>query len=144
MEAAPDWDGVQLKVPVIFEPTEIGTTKDTLTLTAPDGGKYTCELVATCTAPLPQGPFDLAPGGSRAVDFRNCFPAAANFTFSVDSPSFKVGAASANVGAKSNGSVSVSFAPVDGATGVISAKLFVLCADRPDVPPWVYYLRGKV
>jgi hydrocephalus-inducing protein len=144
MEAAPDWDGVQLKVPVTFEPTEIGTTKDTLTLTAADGGKYTCELVATCTAPLPQGPFDLAPGGSRAVDFRNCFPAAANFAFSVDSPSFKVGSASANVGAKSNGSVSVSFAPVDGATGVISAKLFVLCADRPDVPPWVYYLRGKV
>jgi len=146
VDAAPDWSGVQMKVPVVFEPEEIGTTNDTLTLTTADGAKYVCELVAICTAPLPQGPFDLAAGGSRSLDFRNCFSTSANFSISVDSPSFKVGSTSASVGAKSNGSVSVSFAPEEGsvAGSTISAKLFVRCVDRSDVPPWVYYLRGKV
>jgi hydrocephalus-inducing protein len=144
--AASDWNGVQVKVPVKFEPTDIGSTHDTLTLSTPDGGRYTCELVAECIAPLPQGPFDLTPGANRAIDFRNCFDAGASFAFSVDSSHYKVGSASATVGAKSNGSVTVSFSPTEEAAAgsTISAKLFVQCVDRPDVPPWVYYLRGKV
>ena len=28
--------------------------------------------------------------------------------------------------------------------GVINAKLFVRCESKPDLPPWVFYLKGKV
>ena len=28
--------------------------------------------------------------------------------------------------------------------GIINAKLFVTCVSKPEVPPWVFYLRGMV
>jgi hypothetical protein len=34
---------------------EIGEIRDVLIVNSPDGGEYTCDLVATCVAPLPQG-----------------------------------------------------------------------------------------
>jgi hydrocephalus-inducing protein len=144
LDAATTWDGSQMKVPVTFEPTELGQKTDTLTLTTADGGTYTCVLSGKCTPPMPQGPFDIAAGSSRDISFRNCFSAPAAWSFTVDSPHFKVSTASANVGAKSDGSVGVSFNPQENApVGPITAKLFVGCTDKPDVPAWIFYLRGN-
>jgi hypothetical protein len=28
--------------------------------------------------------------------------------------------------------------------GIITAKLFVKCSSKPDIPPWVFYLRGTI
>ena len=28
--------------------------------------------------------------------------------------------------------------------GAVNAKLFVTCTSKPEVPPWVFYLRGVV
>jgi hypothetical protein len=28
--------------------------------------------------------------------------------------------------------------------GFLTAKLFISCASKPNLPPWVYYLRAKV
>jgi hypothetical protein len=145
------WDGDDIRVPISFEPMEIGEVRDTLTLssTSPEGGTYTCEIVAVCTAPLPQGPFSLTCGGKVDIPFRNCFSSASNWNFAVDSTAYTVNTPNNTaVNAKSQGVVSVTFTPKEEhrnvAGGVVTAKLFVTCVSKPDVPAWVFYLRGKV
>jgi hydrocephalus-inducing protein len=149
VEAASGWDGDDARLPVTFEPTEIGSVRDTLTVTSPVGGEYVCDLVASCVPPLPQGPFPFAKGGGAVdIPFRNCFPIQCNWSFAVDSPAFKVNASSATVGPKSEGKCAVVFDPQGDALtapgGVVNAKLFVTCTSKPELPPWVYYLRGTV
>ena len=142
------WDGDEIRVPISFEPTQIGEVRDVLEVASADGGTYTCELVAQCVAPLPQGPFNLLGGAKVDIPFRNCFSASCNWSFAVDSAAFSLAAATASVNAKTQGSCSVTFLPkeehryVPG--GVITGKLFVTCSSKPDLPPWVFYLRGKV
>ena len=145
-EAISGWDGEEKILPVTFEPTEIGSIRDTLTLTSAEGGEYVCDLVATCSPPLPQGPFTFSKGSSVDIPFRNCFPTQANWAFQVDSPNFQIKSSTASVGPKAAGSVSILFdAPADAQTGfVCSAKLFVRCESKPNLPPWVFYLKGKV
>jgi hydrocephalus-inducing protein len=142
------WDGDDVKVPISFEPTEIGEVRDVLTLTSADGGTYTCELIAVCSAALPAGPFNLSCGGKLDIPFRNCFSASCNWNFSVDSSAFTIASPTATVNAKTQGTVSITFAPKEEhrnvAGGVVSAKLFVTCASKPEVPSWVFYLRGKI
>ena len=132
VEASSEWDGQDVRVPVAFEPMEIGTVHDTLTVTGANGVEYHCNIIAECVPAMPQGPFELTQGGGAVdIPFRNFFAAAEGWSFSTDNASFKVGASSAQVQAKSEGKVSVSFAPEGdaGATGsVISAKLFVACS----------------
>ena len=143
------WDGDEIRLGVVFEPTEIGQVKDTLTVSSAEGGQYVCELIADCNAPMPQGPFNIHQGeGPMEIPFRNCFVASCAWAFSVDSVAFRIAAPSATVPGKSEGKVTVFFEPkeehmsVPG--GFVSAKLFVTCTAKPSLPPWVFYLRGKV
>lgn len=148
VDAIPHWNGEEVRLPVIFEPTEIGVVRDTLTVSSAEGGEFVFDLVAACVAPMPQGPFNVVHGKSADISFRNCFAAACTWNFATDSPAFRVNAASANVPAKSQGTCTVVFDPqgdlINTPGGIITAKLFVTCGSKPDVPPWVFYLRGKV
>ena len=48
-------------------------------------------------------------------------------------------------GPKAAGSVTVVFEPtLETPVGVVSAKLFVRCESKPELPPWVFYLKGKI
>lgn len=143
------WLGDDIRVDINFEPTEMGEVRDTLVVSSPDGGDYTCELVATCVAPLPQGPFNLVNDGKTTdIPFRNCFSSASIWTFSVDSSAFRVVAPSAQVAAKTQGQCGVVFEPKEEHMGtpggIMNAKLFIKCSSMPDVAPWVFYLRGRI
>lgn len=145
--ASGGWEGEDIRLPISFEPTEIGEVRDLLTLTSAEGGEYLCELIATCVAPLPQGPFNLNAGRSLEIPFRNCFSTSCNWTFATDSPAFTLSATTATVAAKTQGVCNITFAPREehrGAPGgIMNAKLFVTCSSKPEVVPWVFYLRGK-
>jgi hydrocephalus-inducing protein len=144
------WDGDDVRVNVMFEPTEVGEVRDLLTLSSKEGGTYECELVATCIAPIPRGPFNFEQGSITSIDisFRNCFTASCNWNFSVDSPAFRVAAPSATVNAKTEGKCTVLFEATEENVktpgGTIMGKLFITCASQPSLTPWVYYLRAKV
>jgi hypothetical protein len=28
--------------------------------------------------------------------------------------------------------------------GIVSAKLFITCTSIPNIPPWIFYLQGKI
>ena len=107
-EASSEWDGQDVRVPVAFEPMEIGTVHDTLTVTGANGVEYHCNIIAECVPAMPQGPFELTQGGGAVdIPFRNFFAAAEGWSFSTDNASFKVGASSAQVQAKSEGSLGI-------------------------------------
>ena len=146
-----NWGGDDARLPVTFEPMNIGVLHDILTITSPDGGSYECELVGSCVPPMPLGPFNFSAGSSQDVPFRNCFDEVCQWNFVVDSPHFKVSPPTASIAGKANGSCTVTFQYVvdEGSvatqvTETISAKLFVRCESKPEIPPWIVYLRGKV
>lgn len=145
------WDGEDVRLNVVFEPTVIGEIRDTLTVSSPEGGEYLCELIGNCTAPMPQGPYHLTQGaGAVDIPFRNCFSASATWAFSLDSPAFRIAAPAgvATVNAKTQSQCSVIFEPkeehMNAAGGLITAKLFVTCTSIKDIPPWIFYLQGKI
>lgn len=150
VDACASWDGVDVSVPIAFEPTELGSLTDTLVVTAPGGIEYTCNVAATCVAPMPQGPFNFVQGqpGAQDVTFRNFLSTTCAWNFSVDSTAFKTSAPNATVASKAQGTAAVTFSPQEehlGAPGgVVTAKLFVKCANRPDLAPFIFYLRGTL
>eukprot|EP01034_Spumella_vulgaris_P022205 gene22205-28319_t len=148
---AAGWDGDDVRLSVVFEPTEIGEVRDLLTVSSPgEGGEYQCELIGNCVAPMPQGPFNLVQGqgGALEIPFRNCFTTTCSWAFSVDSTAFRVVAPTASVNAKTQGVCSVVFEPKEEhltvAGGFVNAKLFIQCSTIANTPPWTFYLRGKI
>ena len=152
VDAVPSgWDGDDIRLPVVFEPMQIGEITDTLTVSSKEGGEYVCELVGNCTAPMPQGPFNLEQGGGAVeIPFRNCFAETATWAFNVDSAAFRVAspAGPTPLNAKTQSHCSVLFEPKEehagAAGGVVNAKLFITCTTKPEIPPWIFYLRGKL
>ena len=123
VNAASGWEGDDVRLAVTFEPTEIGTVRDVLTVSSPAGGEYVCDLIATCIPPLPQGPFNFTKGGGPVeIPFRNCFATSCNWSYSVDSPAFKVSASTGTVAAKTEGKCSVVFDP----QGTVMARNTIL------------------
>ena len=142
-----EWDGFDVSVPVAFEPTELGEIVDTLTVTAPGGVEYVCGVQAMCVAPMPQGPFSVAQGANQDVTFRNFLSQPGAWNFSLDTTAFRTTAPSATVPAKATGTATVVFDPKEehgGPGTVLTAKLFVKSAARPDLAPFIFYLRGVV
>jgi len=150
--AVTQWDGEDARLGVTFEPADIGTTHDILTVTSPEGGLYECELVGRCVPPMPLGPYNFNQGSAQDIPFRNCFNETCQWSFVVDSPHFKTSAATASVPAKSDGVCGVEFQYITdevntastSAQDFITAKLFIRCDSKSEIPPWIIYLRGKV
>jgi len=140
--AADGWEGQEVSVTVTFEPEGLGEVKDTLTITSDKGGEYSCALHGQCTPALPQGPFSIAKGGQADVAFKNVFDEATEFVFSCDHTAFTANNRSANIGPKTSQNISVKFAGIESGAAV-SAKLLVTCPSKPNMPPWVYYLKGE-
>eukprot|EP01038_Epipyxis_sp_PR26KG_P004323 gene4323-6124_t len=144
------WDGQECKLPIVYEPVEIGEVSDTLTLNHPEYGEYICELIATCIAPMPQGPYQMNMNAPMDIKFRNCFITACNWSYTIDHPAFRVTSQNnISINAKTEGKCSVVFEPKEEHlssvnNGFITAKLFVTCASKAEIPPWVFYLKGKV
>jgi hydrocephalus-inducing protein len=65
VDASKTWEGFDVELPVVFEPTEIGEIRDVLKITSPEGGEYICDLIGKCQAPLPQGPFSFNTRGNN-------------------------------------------------------------------------------
>ena len=137
VDAVSKWEGETLRLPVTFDPSQIGECQDLLKVVHQDGGSYDCDLVATCTPPQPQGPFSIAAGSPVPIPFRNCFTSNLVWNFSLDSPNFKLASSSATVAAKTDGTCVVSFEPK--VMGSNTAKLFITSGANQ---PWVFYLRG--
>ena len=146
VEPCTQWDGTEVRVSVSFEPTKIGDIRDTLKITAPGGIEYLCDVLATCIPAMPQGPYNVTMGGGNVdIPFRNYFAEAQGWSFSVDSPHFKLATQSAQVPAKSGGNCQVSFAPAEGSVapgGTLTGKLFIKCTNKPELAPFVCYLKG--
>lgn len=140
--AGDNWDGVGGSVDVVFEPEELGKVRDMLVVRSDTGGEFKCMLEGECTPPLPRGPFEMMPGGSTQVSFKNVFNEEHTFLLSVDNPVFSVDKAEAKIARKSEATFKVSCAgsaPVaDGAA--ISGKLRITCPEIAGMPPWIIYL----
>ena len=78
------WEGQNVRLQVSFEPSSIGEVRDVLKVQSKDFGEYSCTLVGVCKPQLPQGPFELADGGTKDIEFRNVFDSAMNFNFVCD------------------------------------------------------------
>ena len=144
-----DWGGADSRLSIRFEPTQLGETRDLLTIGSAQTGQYECQLIGVCTPPVPLGPFNFTTGSNALeIPFRNCFNTTCKWNFMVDSVHFTIASASATVNAKTEGACSVTFRPVDNpstdANDCVTGKLFIQCDSKPEVPPWVVYLRGKV
>jgi hydrocephalus-inducing protein len=147
------WNGDDVRLNVVFEPSIIGEIRDTLTVKSAEGGEYLCELIGNCTAPMPQGPYNLVQGvGAIDVPFRNCFSASATWSFSIDSNAFRIVAPTgiATVNGKTQSQCSVIFEPKEQhiamhpSGGFITGKLFITCTSIANIPPWIFYLRGQI
>uniref|UniRef100_A0A7S2QVW6 MSP domain-containing protein n=2 Tax=Triparma pacifica TaxID=91992 RepID=A0A7S2QVW6_9STRA len=142
------WEGQNVRLQVSFEPSSIGEVRDVLKVQSKDFGEYSCTLVGVCKPQLPQGPFELADGGTKDIEFRNVFDSAMDFNFVCDDPRFTVNAGVVNIPARGTKGVQVKYVKgeiEEGRRGPekISAKLSVRCVGREDVPAWIYYLSGK-
>jgi len=150
VDAVPSgWVGDDIRVNLMFEPTEIGEVRDLLTVSSTEGGEYQCELIGNCVAPMPQGPFNLVQGGgSIDIPFRNCFTSSCSWNFSCDSTAFRCSVPSLVVNAKTEGKCTVMFEPKEEhlsvSGGYVTGKLFISCSAKPNLPSWIYYLRGKI
>ena len=82
--------GQEATVDVTFEPSHLGDTHATLSISSPTGGDYTIPLYGHCLVPKPQGPFVIRAGSSISIPFRNVFTQVMQFSFSVDNPVFTV------------------------------------------------------
>lgn len=132
--------GVQVDVPVAFEPTNLTeSAKSTLTLTSATGGVYECMVVGRCTPPTPQGPVKASGGkGGGSVMFMNPFLKEADFVYSCDNTAFAIKSGE-KIASKKQISIGVAFKDTPGMSR--TGMLTVTC---PSMTPcqWVYYLEG--
>ncbi|KAM5262598.1 hydrocephalus-inducing protein homolog [Ctenodactylus gundi] len=137
--------GTEASVEVVFEPSHLGETKGTLTLSSPIGGEYVIPLFGMALPPKPQGPFVIRAGYNVTIPFKNPFSHVVNFSYIVDSPAFTVRASDSMRPKKSN-NITVTFeGNPSGSRTPISSKLTVACPVGEGSETgikWVYYLRG--
>jgi hypothetical protein len=146
----PHWEGQEVKVAVRFEPEALRDAGDVLVVSDPTGASadFRVKLVGMCRRPQPQGPFDVADGASRDIAVRNVFGEDREYSFACDHPAFTVASARQTIRAKEGATATVKYTAGAGAGagsggGGDSGKLLVSCPAVPDMPPWVFYLRGR-
>jgi hypothetical protein len=135
--AGPAAAGVEVEVEVTFEPGTVGEAlRDTLLVSSPAAGEYTCPLLGRCQPPKPLGPILLAKAAG-AVPFKNVFAQEAEFTYAVDNPAFVVKAGE-RLGAKRGTSIAVAY---KGGGERSTGKLTVACPKMTGAQ-WVFYLQA--
>lgn len=133
-----DLDGLEVQVPLTFEPSAIASNyTGTMTVENPSGGTYTVKLYGSCHPPIPQGPI-IIKGGAGQVNFRNVFNDPVDYLFQTDNPAFTVGKGE-KMPAKKPTKIKVSYKSIPGAPP--NGKLMVSC---PEYGPWIwiFYLQG--
>ena len=95
-------------------------------------------LTGFAQPPQPQGPFDIGNGKSTAVEFRNPFDKATEFTLQIDHPCFSVPMRSQMIDPQKTVAINVSFK----SDKVQCGRLIVSC--KQVSTPWVFYLKGTM
>ena len=138
--------GTEVAVEVTYEPSRIGESRSTLTITSPIGGDYTFPLFGSAIAPKPQGPFTVKAGSTTSISFRNVFLSTTAFTFHVDNPLFHVAKSGESIRSRKDHRVVVGFDGNDSSSkAAVMGKLVVSCAKSAGGmtnAQWVYYLKG--
>lgn len=135
---------------VTFEPSHLGDTKATLTISSSSGGEYSIPLHGHCLAPKPQGPFNIKPGSSLSIAFKNIFTRSTQFSFSVDNPVFIVKAGDVLKARKMYNILVTYDAKQTNSTTAKTGKLTVTSQQSTKAGgrgktsgiSWVYYLKG--
>eukprot|EP00066_Takifugu_rubripes_P027985 XP_011617251.1 PREDICTED: hydrocephalus-inducing protein homolog [Takifugu rubripes] len=134
-------------VSVCFEPHQLGEVRGLLTLSSENGGSYTFVLRGTCIPPQAQGPFNIKPGRSFNIPFKNVFLQSTTFSFQVNNPCFVVKGFVPTMEPKKTQNVIVYFEVPAGTTpGACCGTLTVSCqaTDSHSIPfLWDYYLQGS-
>ncbi|XP_054934790.1 hydrocephalus-inducing protein homolog [Physeter macrocephalus] len=137
--------GTEVSVEVYFEPSRLGESKGTLSLSSLVGGEYLIPLFGVALPPKPQGPFLIRAGYNMVIPFKNVFQHPVTFSFTVENPAFSVRAAD-SVKPKKINNITVYFGGnPSGSKTPITSKLIVACppGEGSDTGiKWVYYLKG--
>ena len=138
--AAESSAGVEVAVDVTYEPSKMGESADTLTVSSAEGGEFVCQLVGVAAPPRPQGPISLSAGGTAQVTFKNVFTSNGDFFFVAEPSSFTVAKPKETVTSKKSTQIAVTFKPADQSADA-TGKLTV---SGPDGFMQVYYLSGQI
>ncbi|XP_070307131.1 hydrocephalus-inducing protein homolog isoform X1 [Odocoileus virginianus] len=137
--------GTEVSVEVYFEPSHLGESKGSLSLSSLAGGEYTIPLFGVALPPKPQGPFLIRAGYSIAIPFKNVFYRPVTFSYIVENTAFSIRAMD-SVKPKKVNNITVYFeGNPSGSKTPVTSKLIVACP--PDEGSdtgikWVYYLKG--
>ena len=131
---------------VTFEPSHLGDTHATLSISSSAGGEYTIPLHGHCLSPKPQGPFTIKPGSSASIQFKNVFTQTAQFSFAVNNPAFVV-KASDNLKPRKTYNILVTYDAKQADSGVVKTGKLVVTSQHSAGSKhggisWVYYLKG--
>ncbi|XP_078688637.1 hydrocephalus-inducing protein-like [Branchiostoma floridae x Branchiostoma belcheri] len=137
--------GTEVGIDVTYEPSKLGQSRATLTVSSAVGGEYTFPLVGNCLAPKPQGPYTIRAGSTASIPFKNIFPHTTAFTFTVDNTAFSVKAGE-TIRAKKTHSIIVGFeGNTSGSKAPKMGKLVVTCprsAGGEHNVTWTFYVKG--
>ncbi|XP_070253950.1 hydrocephalus-inducing protein homolog isoform X4 [Myotis yumanensis] len=137
--------GTEISVEVYFEPSHLGDTKGTLSLSSVAGGEYIIPLFGVAMPPKPQGPLQIRAGSNIVIPFKNVFYHTVTYSFIVEHPAFSVRAID-SVRPKKTNNITVYFdGNPSGSKTPITSKLIVSCPPgegRETGVKWVYYLKG--
>ena len=135
---------------VNFEPSHLGDTHATLTISSHSCGDYSFPLHGHCLAPKPQGPFNIKPGSSISIPFKNVFTQSTQFTFSVDNPAFIVKSGD-TLKARKTYNILLSYDAKQADSNVAKTGKLTVTSQQSAKPggrgkssviSWVYYLKG--
>nr|XP_012627881.1 hydrocephalus-inducing protein homolog isoform X3 [Microcebus murinus] len=137
--------GTEVSVEVFFEPSHLGETKGTLSLSSLAGGEYVIPLFGVALPPKPQGPFLIRAGYNIIIPFKNIFPHTVTLSVIVENPAFTVRTTD-TVRSKKVNNITVFFeGNPAGSKTPITTKLIVSCHPGEGSETgikWVYYLKG--
>lgn len=133
------WDGVEITLPIRFEPSNPGESRAILTLTHAEAGEYVCLLNGNATPPMPQGPYKCIPGKGIGIDFKNPFQEPMEYSIRLDNPAFSISTKSpVKLEMKKALTLQVVYKPQEGKP--TTGRMIV---STGDLPPWIYYLSGE-
>ncbi|CAD8206755.1 unnamed protein product [Paramecium octaurelia] len=133
------FDGVECQISVKYEPSSLNESRGILVVQSPDGGEYQCLLIGQGITPQPKGPYKLSGAKPPAIEFKNPFFEAQEFTLRIDNPAFTSSVKSPiKVDGKKVLSINITYKAVPNTSN--NGRLIISCGD---LPQWVFYLQGE-